>query len=93
MKDDKILSAIINLLKNQKREYLIKCGDSEDLYLNKFTGGEFKSRSVYMLGGGSYQSMAFRTHFTIKEIIEIIKKDVIYLDWSKVKFEEVKEDE
>lgn len=59
MKDDKILSAIINLLKNQKREYLIKCGDSEDLYLNKFTGGEFKSRSVYMLGGGQLSIYGF----------------------------------
>ena len=74
MKDDKILSAIINLLKNQKREYLIKCGDSEDLYLNKFTGGEFKSRSVYMLGGAVINLWLLGLILQLKKLLKLLKK-------------------
>lgn len=38
MKEDKVLNVIINLLKNQNKEYLIKCGDFEGSYLNKCKG-------------------------------------------------------
>ena len=84
MKEYELVNAIIGLLEKQKKEYLIKVGSFEEAYLNRY-----KDEDRYIISD-SEQDDNFKTHFTIEEIVELIKADVIYLDWSKVKFEEVR---
>lgn len=76
--------ALAPLIKGVKK-YYVKCGKAVNSYLNRDTvNDDFYLDTAEECG-------YWQTEFTIKEIIEIIKNDAFYLDWSKVKFEEVKE--
>lgn len=86
MSDYDFLKMVTGLIANRDKEYLIKCGKGKDKYLNKdVTNGDFYLDTSEQFG-------YYQTHFKINEIIEIVKKDVLYLDWSRVEFEEVKDD-
>ena len=71
---------------NKDKKYLIKVGDFEPAYLNKYIGED-----RYFLSDME-PNEDFKTHFTGGEIVELIKSDTLYLDWERVEFVEVKDD-
>ena len=86
MRENEFFKIVMDLLGNQNKKYLVKCGNGEDKYLNENT-----VRGNFVLDT-SEEFGYYKARFKVDEIIEIIKKDPIYLDWSRVKFEEVKDD-
>ena len=87
MRENEFFKIVMDLLGNQNKKYLVKCGKGGDKYLNENTvRGNFVLDTSEEFGD-------YKTHFKVDEIIEIVKKDVIYLDWSRVKFEEVGEND
>lgn len=86
MNENEFLKLALASLINGDKKYYVRCGKADNSYLNYDTIQDgFNLDTKAEIG-------YWQTKFTIKELIEIVKKDVLCLDWKRVEFEEVKEE-